>query len=135
METIIIIAPIVFLVLWSYSDAKSQHKFFVKKNAKNEEINVHSFKRIYLIHLSAYLVAGVIFGIEAGTVGARELLIVAGVSLIIWVIISILWRVILSIYFLKISKSLALNSLKFVIIVQVILGGLLAALMIIPSIL
>ena len=126
-----------FMLIWTYQEGRSQHKFFKKKNSKDQDFELPSFKTVFLIHFITNFVVVVIYhsyNIYANrelesdvminpmeTVSNMYLFI--GLGILIWIIASLLGRFFLSKIILKIEQGTIINSLKFIIAEHVLLYG------------
>ena len=125
-----------FIILWTFQEARSQHKFF-KKKSKDQDFILPTFKSVFLIHFISNLIVVVIYNsylIYAGGESESDVMsnlmdavsnmyLYIGISIIIWVIVSLIGRVFLSKIILKIDQGTIINSLKFIIGEHIILYG------------
>jgi hypothetical protein len=128
---------LVFLGMWSYGQGRSQHKFFKKKNSKDQDFELPSFTTVFLIHFFTNLVVTVIYHLynmsankelESGVMvnpieTSLNMYLFIGLGMIIWIIASLLGRFFLSKIILKIEQGTIINSLKFIIAEHVLLYG------------
>jgi len=126
-----------FIILWTFQEARSQHKFFKKKNSKDQDFLLPTFKSVFLIHFITNLIVVVIYNsylIYAGGESESDVMsnpmnavsnmyLYIGISIIIWIIASLVGRVFLSKIILKIEQGTIINSLKFIIGEHIILYG------------
>ena len=128
---------LVFLGMWSYGQGRSQHKFFKKKNSKDQDFELPSFKTVFLIHFFTNFVVTAIYHLynmysnrelESGVMvnpieTSLNMYLFIGLGMIIWIIASLLVRFLLSKIILKIEQGTIINSLKFIIGEHIILYG------------
>lgn len=119
------IIAILFFYIWSYIESKSQYKFFVRKNKKDENSAIPNKGTLFFCHTmgNASAASWYWFGSDL-ILRIENLWMTAAILTLVMLIMSLVVRFFLSVYFLKLSNDIILNSLKFVIILEIIIYGL-----------
>jgi hypothetical protein len=118
------IIGILFFYGWSYFESKSQYKFFVRKNKKDENSSIPNRGTLFFCHTMGNSVAISLWFFCAELINTQNIWMSMAILIIVMLIMSLVVRFFLSVYFLKLSNDIILNSLKFVMIEEIIIYGL-----------